>query len=175
MKQNPRITDEHIVAYLDGELNVSKDFERELLQMLTWAEDIRVEPGVRESHPYTQASTRKVEVEPERSAPEEEEPLGDTFELEATSPSPPAPPVAAENHSPKPSPTTVKVVESAGPPIRLDTPVSIPRPSRSVVLKPRDLVIPRSVVASWSVLVLAAVGFSFAAGLLIGHNVWRLH
>ena len=30
MKQNPRITDEHIVAYLDGELNVSKDFEREL-------------------------------------------------------------------------------------------------------------------------------------------------
>jgi hypothetical protein len=30
MKQNPRITDEHIVAYLDGELHVSADFEREL-------------------------------------------------------------------------------------------------------------------------------------------------
>jgi negative regulator of sigma E activity len=30
MKQFPRITDEHIVAYLDGELHVSPDFEREL-------------------------------------------------------------------------------------------------------------------------------------------------
>ncbi len=30
MKQNPRITDEHIVAYLDGELHVSSEVEREL-------------------------------------------------------------------------------------------------------------------------------------------------
>lgn len=30
MKENPRITDEHIVAYIDGELHVSQEFEREL-------------------------------------------------------------------------------------------------------------------------------------------------
>ena len=137
-------------------------------------EDIRVEPGVRELHPYPSAASRKIEVEPERKLPEgPAEPSGDEFELE-TGP-PPAPGVAVEKPVPKPNPTTVNVEEPAGPPIRLDAPVSAPRPSRSVILKPRDLVIPRSVVASWSILVLAAVGFAFAAGLLIGHYVWRFH
>lgn len=39
----------------------------------------------------------------------------------------------------------------------------------------RDLLIPRSVVAAWSLLVLAALMFAFLTGLLAGHFIWREH
>jgi hypothetical protein len=39
----------------------------------------------------------------------------------------------------------------------------------------RDLVLPRSVVASWSLFVLLAQALAFLAGLLAGHYIWRVH
>ena len=39
----------------------------------------------------------------------------------------------------------------------------------------RDLLIPRSIVAAWSLLVLAALMFAFLTGLLAGHFIWREH
>jgi len=39
----------------------------------------------------------------------------------------------------------------------------------------RDLVLPRSVVAFWSLFVLVAKALAFLAGLLAGHYIWRIH
>ncbi len=41
--------------------------------------------------------------------------------------------------------------------------------------RPRDLVLPRSVVAFWSLFVLIAQALAFIAGLLSGHFIWRVH
>lgn len=147
-------------------------------------EDIRVEPGVRDLHPSPPPPPppppaappprshveTEVEVEAPVSRPEVRPPV---FDVVAEPPPAPGPPVATLR------PTTPPAVENRDEPIipaiRLDDPVKSSRPARAVVLKPRDLVIPRSVVASWSMLVLFAVAFAFLAGLMIGHFVWRLH
>jgi hypothetical protein len=39
----------------------------------------------------------------------------------------------------------------------------------------RDIQLPRSVVASWSLFVLLAQALAFLAGLLAGHYLWRIH
>jgi len=64
----------------------------------------------------------------------------------------------------------------AGTPIDVDT-GRRPSPMRTVrpPARPSDLVLPRSVVAAWSLFVLLALALAFAAGLLAGHYVWRVH
>lgn len=42
-------------------------------------------------------------------------------------------------------------------------------------VRSRDLILPRSVVASWSLFVLLAQAMAFVAGLLAGHFIWRVH
>jgi hypothetical protein len=46
---------------------------------------------------------------------------------------------------------------------------------RTPVVRSRDLVLPRAVVAFWSLFVLLALILAFLAGLLSGHYVWRVH
>jgi hypothetical protein len=46
---------------------------------------------------------------------------------------------------------------------------------RSMPGRPRDLTIPRTVVAFWSLFVLIAQALAFVAGLLAGHYLWRVH
>jgi hypothetical protein len=79
-------------------------------------------------------------------------------------PVPPAPPAAAQ--PPAPPPPLV-------PPIRVEPP-SLGK-ERASTMRARDIVLPRSVVASWSLLVLVAQALAFIAGLLAGHYVWRVH
>lgn len=108
-------------------------------------EDIRVEPGL-----------NAVLAEPEP-------PAGD----------PPAP-------DPADAPTVTLPVpprddgDAVIPPIRLDAP-TLKAPARALPPRPRDLVLPRSVVTAWSLFVLLALAFAFLSGLLAGHYVWRVH
>jgi DNA-directed RNA polymerase subunit RPC12/RpoP len=46
---------------------------------------------------------------------------------------------------------------------------------RTTASRSRDLVLPRSVVAFWSLFVLLAQALAFVAGLLAGHYLWRIH
>jgi DNA-directed RNA polymerase subunit RPC12/RpoP len=71
---------------------------------------------------------------------------------------------------PVPAPSAV---ESVVPPIRVAAPSIIPE--RPTAVRSRDLVLPRSVVATWSLLVLVAQAMAFVAGLLVGHFLWRVH
>jgi len=112
-------------------------------------EDIRVEPGL-----------NVILAEPE--------PAGDE---------PPAPePSAAEDAPPaarvvEPPPRDVDAVL---PSIRLDAP-TLKSPSHALPPRPRDLILPRSVVTAWSLFVLLALAFAFLSGLLAGHYVWKVH
>jgi hypothetical protein len=87
----------------------------------------------------------------------------------------PAPaPAVAPTPAPAPAqaPTSV-AAEAVVPPIRLEPPSLVS--DRTTTLRSRDIVLPRSVVASWSLLVLLAQALAFVAGLLAGHYVWRVH
>lgn len=76
---------------------------------------------------------------------------------------------------------TAEAVEPAAeikiPAIRVESTSKIRGSSNSVKVGAtnRDLLIPRSVVAAWSLLVLAALMFAFLTGLLAGHFIWREH
>jgi hypothetical protein len=59
------------------------------------------------------------------------------------------------------------------PPIRIEPPTLATE--RMTASRTRDLVLPRSVVASWSLFVLLAQALAFVAGLLAGHFIWRVH
>jgi hypothetical protein len=59
------------------------------------------------------------------------------------------------------------------PPIEVE-PLTV-APERPATARARDVVLPRSVVASWSLFVLLAQGLAFVAGLLAGHYLWRVH
>jgi hypothetical protein len=61
------------------------------------------------------------------------------------------------------------------PPIQFDTRSRPPSARRAVGVRARDLILPRSVVAAWSLFVLLALALAFLAGLLAGHFVWRVH
>jgi hypothetical protein len=75
------------------------------------------------------------------------------------------PPIAA----PAPAPPPVDPLVSA---IRLEPPALT---TDRTVVRSRDLVMPRSVVAFWSLFVLLAQALAFLAGLLAGHFLWRVH
>ena len=75
------------------------------------------------------------------------------------------------------TPPVAEVTPAAAPlpPIRLDAPALVTARKAPAAARPRDLTLPRSVVASWSLFVLLALLFAFFAGLLAGHYVWRVH
>jgi hypothetical protein len=148
-------------------------------------EDIRVEPAVRALYPAMPPSRpeRLVEPAPEPVHSEPVPPPQPAPPLVQPDPPPvaappvvatesPAVPVAAAERVPVPPPPTV---EQGFPVIRLEPPEPVARPRRAELARPFDLVLPRSVVASWSLLVLLAVTFAFIAGLLAGHYVWQVH
>jgi hypothetical protein len=60
------------------------------------------------------------------------------------------------------------------PPIRLDARPVAPT-TRTLPARPRDLILPRSIVTAWSLFVLLALAFAFLTGLLAGHFVWKIH
>ena len=64
-------------------------------------------------------------------------------------------------------------VETGVPPIKVEPPSILPE--RTLAIRSRDLVLPRSVVATWSLFVLVAQALAFLAGLLAGHYLWRVH
>ncbi len=116
-------------------------------------EDIRVEPGVVLEEPPP----------PEPTTPEPD--------------APPPPELAA--HSTivvPPVPVVEEAPEAAGPvvpPIQVE-PLTVAA-ERPATARARDVILPRSVVAAWSLFVLVAQGLAFVAGLLAGHYLWRVH
>jgi hypothetical protein len=70
-------------------------------------------------------------------------------------------------------PKPADALEPVSPPIRIE-PTRI-APDRTPPVRSRDLLIPRSVVAFWSLFVLMAQALAFVAGLLAGHFLWRVH
>ncbi len=90
---------------------------------------------------------------------------------------PPPPPPPPPTAPPPPDPVTFGVDDlMTGVPIEVDT-SRRPSPMRTIrpPARPSDLVLPRSVVAAWSLFVLLALALAFTAGLLAGHYVWRVH
>jgi phage FluMu protein Com len=80
-------------------------------------------------------------------------------------------PVATPFTAPAPTePAPAPVV----PPIKIE-PETIAEVRATSPGRPRDVVLPRSVVATWSLLVLLAQALAFVAGLLAGHFVWKVH
>ncbi len=67
--------------------------------------------------------------------------------------------------------------ESPGPIHTAPTPSALGRRRRPArrepVARARDVILPRTVVVAWSLFVLLALAFAFAAGLLIGHYQWK--
>ena len=130
-------------------------------------EDIRVEPALRAYIPPTPEPLPDREPGPEPEPAPEPPPASPAPPPPPPLPAPPEP--AAESNGP------LEEDDAAVPPIRFDAPPKRSAPRPAVPARRSDLVIPRSVVASWSLLVLAAVGFAFVAGLLAGHYVWKVH
>jgi hypothetical protein len=91
----------------------------------------------------------------------------------------PTPQVApAPASAPAPAPAAAPAPTSSAadpvlPPIRVEPPSLATE--RTSLVRTRDIVLPRSVVATWSLLVLLAQALAFVAGLLAGHYVWRVH
>ncbi len=134
-------------------------------------EDIRVEPGL---HVDVPPSPRPATVV--MPSPVDDDP----------SPAPEPPPRYDDRPRPEPArtaaptqimaaPVLAEEEDSILPPIQIESPTVRPPRAAPAPPRPRDLILPRSVVASWSLLVLVAVGFAFIAGLFAGHYVWRVH
>jgi hypothetical protein len=88
------------------------------------------------------------------------------------SPTPIAVQVSPAEAIPAPIPTPPPI-DTDVPPIKVEPPSIVPE--RTTTLRSRDLVLPRSVVATWSLFVLMAQALAFVAGLLAGHYLWRVH
>jgi DNA-directed RNA polymerase subunit RPC12/RpoP len=127
-------------------------------------EDIRVEPGVA-TEPVP-AAARVEAPAPVPNAHETPAPAASSDRVEEPSvimlPTPdPAPAVA---------PANVVV-----PPINFDQRRAVVERDRGPGPRPRDVNLPRSVVLAWSLFVLIALALAFAAGLLAGHFLWKVH
>jgi len=132
-------------------------------------EDIRVEPGTAWSPPPNSSPEPATTLVPE--SPPSVAPPPTTPENSPQSSSGVAEvPISESLLPPVPQPLPI---ETDLPPIRLDPPSLVPE--RVATLRTRDLVLPRSVVASWSLFVLLAQALAFLAGLLAGHYIWRVH
>ena len=126
-------------------------------------EDIRVEPGIA----WEPIETAPAPAEPRISPPEPERPA------QAPAPPEPMPPAPAPAPIVPPVVPPREAVEAVVPPIRVESPTLAVE--RMPTVRSRDLVIPRSVVAFWSLFVLLALALAFLAGLLAGHYLWRVH
>jgi hypothetical protein len=76
--------------------------------------------------------------------------------------------VAIADSTPEPNP------DAPLPEIDLDQ-ASKRRPARVPLARPRDIILPRTVVAAWALFVLVAQALGFVAGLLAGHFLWQVH
>lgn len=130
-------------------------------------EDIRVEPGIRFDPPPPSAPWS-----PPRPAPAETPAAAPAPAFEPREPAAPGPSALPPDPAPVNAPTAAA---SALPPIRLDSGPAVNTSRLTLPARPRDLILPRSVVAAWSVLVLVALAFAFLTGLLAGHFVWKVH
>jgi hypothetical protein len=118
------------------------------------------------------------------------EPVSPSFELETAifSPPPavvsespglaasfepaPAPPVTMDYvHRPLEAPSPPPEVRADVPPIEIEPPSILP--SSHVLGRVREVVLPASVVLTWSLFVLVGITLSFVAGLLMGHFIWK--
>jgi hypothetical protein len=131
-------------------------------------EDIRVEPSIVWSPPSKPSPEPEAAVNTEPSS------------LAAPPPSTPesvelpflVSPVPGEELRIARAPQTSSI-ETHLPPLKFDPPSLAPE--RAATPRTRDLVLPRSVVAAWSLFVLVAQALAFIAGLLAGHYIWRVH
>lgn len=128
-------------------------------------EDIRVEPGVA--------------IEPAEAAPPRDEPAPTPEIRESPAPAPAAyeveePASAVMIAAPDPTPA-VAPAHVVVPPIKLEQRRPVVERDRGSGPRPRDVNLPRSVVLAWSLFVLIALALAFAAGLLAGHFVWKVH
>lgn len=130
-------------------------------------EDIRVEPGAarplpsREPSPSPAVEFRLPPDEPPRPQCPEVPEFGPSIAENL------APGVASRPEEPEPSPEIVVPGLQVGSNRRRLEPTSS--------VRSRDIVLPRSVVAAWSLFVLIALGLAFLAGLLAGHFLWKVH
>jgi hypothetical protein len=143
-------------------------------------EDIRIEPEVPWNPSVPSSAPAEPTIGPLQTEFEAVTGTGTGIEIEIeieTEPrsAPAAPdPVFAARIVPPPEPSRpVAEPEPIVPKIEVE-PVRIVR-ERSRPGRPRDLTIPRSVVAFWSLFVLIAQALGFVAGLLAGHYLWRVH
>jgi hypothetical protein len=108
-----------------------------------------------------------------------------TTAVPASAPSPPAPvvpsyltetvdlappPYIPPPPVPKPAPAEAALVGTA---IEIEHPSILPPGSE--IRRVSEVVLPASVVVSWSLFALLGIGLSFVAGLLMGHFLWRAH
>lgn len=149
-------------------------------------EDIRVEPGFAWAAPPVDASP----APPAPAAPiespggrfVEETPVVATGGREPYEPAsnphpyvPPPyvpPPSVPPQAAPASTPPVVPAAEAVLPPIKVEPPRFV---DRSPAPRSRDVMLPRSAVAAWSLFVLMALWLAFVAGLLSGHYLWRVH
>jgi hypothetical protein len=158
-------------------------------------EDLRVEaeffesltrqsyaPVVREPAPWPRADSVVPSFESENFA----SPLSiTTTPLPASATLPPAPVVSAYltetvDLAPLPAEPPPKMPKSApaeaalvGTAIEIEHPTILPPGSE--IRRVSEVVLPASVVLSWSLLALLGIAMSFVAGLLMGHFLWKVH
>ena len=102
----------------------------------------------------------------------------------AAAPTPPVlPPVLTETvdlapyrpaEPPPPAPTSSRPeAATVGTAIEIEHPTIMP--AGTEVRRVSEVVLPASVVLSWSVFALLGIALSFVAGLLMGHFLWKVH
>lgn len=84
-------------------------------------------------------------------------------------PEPPVEPLPPPE--PVPSPATSPIPPIAPPEIAVE--VAPIRGDRAARRRPGDVVLSQSVITSWAIFMLLALGISFIAGLFVGHFVWK--
>ena len=140
-------------------------------------EDIRVEPGVHRRSPtipMTTLGTATDVPEIDRAGSTDPELTMATTLPQYLEPAPQPPPTTAS--APVVVATTIRpVTDPIVASIKLDAPIAAPTRISPSTVRSRDLVLPRSIVASWSLFVLLALVCAFFAGLFAGHYVWRVH
>ena len=147
-------------------------------------EDIRVEPGIEPLAPPPALAPSPVLVESPPApmySPDEVMNIGEpqwpvaTAAPRATRVEVAPPPAARVAPQPQRPAAPIQPLEGM-PAIQIDDgPVSSRSRIAPTSVRSRDLVLPRSVVASWSLFVILALVFAFTAGLLAGHYLWRVH
>lgn len=129
-------------------------------------EDIRVEPGI-ELLPSAPAALPESADEAKPEEPTAAPALADE--------APPPEPAFDLGEIPG-EPAAEEVAVPASPPqLLVETHGSARSGDGYGRIRARDVVLPRSVVLAWSLLVLMAVASAFCAGLLAGHFIWRVH